>query len=257
MTVVGDTVINDHPCSILAFPYTEAYPSGPSMQDTTLVFMNLKNDSLLFRTAEDSSFKLLMDFNASPGSSWTIPLMAIWSGEELHDTITYTVLATDTLWYDGQPLKRVHYHAHASGMLYFTEYVGQFVERIGDLTYLFPWGVQWVSDGASITRLLCYSDPSFSWPAPNVPCQIWLNSPDQLAETFLIRPTVNTTGLTFYLETEVPQGLIQVHDASGRKSLELRISSTQSSFHLERSGLYIVTYTLPSGQRRAQRILVE
>ncbi|MBP8822444.1 MAG: T9SS type A sorting domain-containing protein [Flavobacteriales bacterium] len=257
VAVVGDTVIDGRPCSVLECPLSDAWPCFPLFTATVDVYMTLANDSLLFRTAQDSTFKLLMDFQATAGDTWDIPMAFTEDGgNTVHDTITYVVTSTDTLWYNGLPLRRIHYHTSTQFTLFLNFQEGVFVERIGEMHYLFPWYSPWVSDGMGFTGLKCYTDPLFNWPSPGVPCDIWLGGAAFTAGPFTIRPTVAAAGALFTVEAVSGTGQLMIHDALGRPFSTVAVGSGPTTFTLPAAGVYFARYTVAEGTIRTQRIVV-
>ncbi|MCC6839522.1 MAG: T9SS type A sorting domain-containing protein [Flavobacteriales bacterium] len=253
----GDTVVDGRPCSVLQCPLSDAWPFFPLYTDTVEVYMSMAEDSLFFRTAQDSTFKLLMNFQATTGDTWDIPMA--YSGDggtTVHDTITYVVTATDTLWYNGLPLRRIYYQASTQFILFLSFQEGIFVERLGDMHYMFPWYSPWVSDGMSFTGLKCYMDPLFNWPAPGVPCDIWLGQEQLTADQFTIRPSVAAVNTLFTVETAMGTGRLTIHDALGRPLFSAPVTRNITTFTLPAAGVYFVRFVPAEGSTRTQRIVV-
>lgn len=194
VSVAGDTVVLGRSCSILRFSSsTFYYPTIGSPDQPDEVIVSTSGDTILLYTHPDTSFHPLMIFNAEPGDTWSIPIRWSWSeGEEpLFDTVTYVAQQCDTVWYEGLSLRRMQYTCTTLSQVVFSSFgPGYFVERLGDLTYLFPWYSTTVSDHDQFNHITCYADPVLSWPVPDEPCGILLGSQEVYASDGSDMPSV-------------------------------------------------------------------
>lgn len=143
MTVVGDTTLNGHPCSIIEGSFfTGCWQSRAyTYQNGDTVFWS---DDLFL-----PQFFELYRWNAQPGESWNV-----WVNGPV--TVTYTVLSTGLTTVNGQTLRTLNVEATDTQGAW-AQSSGVLVEHIGDTLFLFPWLAAFC-DVIPPWPLRCYTD---------------------------------------------------------------------------------------------------
>ena len=145
MTVVGDTVLNGHACSIIE-------GSSPSICWQSQAYTYQSGDTVYW--SDDPylpQFFELYRWNAQPGESWDV-----WSNGPV--TVTYTVLSTGTTTVNGQTLRTLNVSATDTQQQW-AQSSGVLVEHVGDTLFLFPWLAAFC-DAMVPWPLRCYTDTS-------------------------------------------------------------------------------------------------
>lgn len=143
MSVVGDTVLSGHPCSIIQ-------GSSPSICWQSQAYTYQNGDTVFW--SDDQylpHFFELYRWNAQPGESWDV-----WTNGPV--TVTYTVLSTGTTNVNGQTLRTLNVEA-TDTQLQWAQSSGVLVEHIGDTLFLFPWLAAFC-DAIPPWPLRCYAD---------------------------------------------------------------------------------------------------
>ena len=260
MWVTGDTVLLGYTASVIHFQgYSDFHPFNIGSGETADVAVATSGDSILLYTEYDSSFHPLMIFNALPGDTWSIPLTLDlgWEGHPIHDTITYTAVSCDTLWYESIPLRRMRYTCSTLNQLFDESFFDDFfVERIGDLEYLFPWPPAGMSDYIGFDYLECYSDPEFAWPTTQVSCGLQISTPEQEGTSGAPFPTVIVQDRSVLL-TAPDEGLhhVLVTDLLGRTVHSSVLRAGQTRIDLNATGSFVILLVNEQGQRHAARFV--
>ena len=253
--VSGDTVVNETICSIVHFPIGTdcGFPDGMTTQRD--IYTCVRSDSVFWYNELSGQFDLIMDYGAAIGDEWRIPLRYDNWGEWLHDTATYHVWSIDTLWYAGEPLRRLHYSTELTTGV-FQGGSTESVERLGDTRYMIPWRT--CSDGIFEDPLLCYSEPGFSWPDPSVNCAIWLGMVDHGDSSSInISPSVLQHGqvATFDIGTDHRSGQLEVFDPIGRRIVD-RTFQGSTDLIFQTAGLHIVRFSNGGSNPQVRRVMV-
>lgn len=143
MTVVGDTVLSGHTCSIIE-------GSSPSACWQSQAYTYQSGDTVFW--SDDQylpQFFELYRWNAQPGESWDV-----WTNGPV--TVTYSVLGTGTTTVNGQTLRTLNVEAIDTQMAW-AQSSGVLIENIGDTLFMFPWLAAFC-DAMVPWPLRCYSD---------------------------------------------------------------------------------------------------
>ncbi len=212
-------------------------------------FFSGSNDSLFYFDPDSEQSHLLFRWDAIIGESWSTPVEQ--SGYP--DTLDWTVMDTSHVVVDGLWLRTLEVNVESRQWMLFS-YGGAITERLGASGAPFTW-ILGFCDGETFQGLRCYEDPDISWLNPQFQqCDLSVGMDDAItATTFLIRPTVATTGEP--IQVIAPRGTITVLDASGRLVHQRSIKG-QGSFDLDTPGTYLVRFTTPEGDPTHQRIVV-
>ncbi|MBK8615022.1 MAG: T9SS type A sorting domain-containing protein [Flavobacteriales bacterium] len=241
MTMVGDTLLNGHVCSILVgtFPSICWQSQAYTYQSGDTVFWS--DDQYL------PQFFELYRWNAQVGESWDV-----WTNGPV--TVTYTVLSTGTTVVNGQPHRTLNVEATDTQMQW-AQSSGVLIENIGDTLFMFPWLAAFC-DAMAPWPLRCYTDSALgTFLRPGITeCALSSGIAEPHPEPLLIaRPTLAATGEPIYLTCD--RGLLELFDPTGRKVLE-RMTSGSTTLELERSGTYLLRFTSRVGEVAHQRIMV-
>lgn len=257
---VRDTTIDGRSCSVLRMPASFYYPFQTNTDPEKEVILTTSGDSLLLHTSYDSSFHPLMVFSAVPGDTWRIPLTREPpSGTLSHDTITYEVEQIDTLWHMNMALRRVRYHVSSQGDLFRADDISIFVERIGDLRFLFPWEPSGPADHDAIHTLRCYSDDVLRWPDPAADCTTWSSVDDQLDHGTLVFPTLTTTDgpVNIHPHPGTSPWQVEVLDLLGRPIMAPVTITGNDRLHVPHRGTFLLRLRSLHAPTRTYRLIVQ
>ena len=245
---VGDTLIQGVNCSILE------HTQGASGCMPFHRYVAAVGDSVSFWSSNASSFQTLYVFSAPIGTSWSMraDFNDSWPNT---DTLTLTVLNTGYLIVDGMNLRTIEVDVEVTQNNATASFgTITIVERLGCLTYLFPW-LSGVCDMETNNPLRCYSDPDITWLNPQFPqCELSVGIAEQRTPPLLTAwPTVAALGGPIHLTSD--RGLLELFDATGRKVLE-RTTSGSTTLEPDRPGTYLLRFTSRIGEVAHQRIVV-
>lgn len=244
MTVTGDSLIHDVPCRRITVEpsmctYFDFQGSTPHL------FTYASGDSVFWYDAIGDAFRLLVPFDAVPGSSWRVPLPT--EPDPVHcDTAVFTVDAVDAIEVDGQSLRRIHVSQEliaGTGTFVLPQSTGTFTERMGHGFFLLPWLMN-CADADVPTGLACYSDPDLSWPDPHVDCSVWqgMKAPST-RDRFTVTPdpVERSTPFTVRIDRTLETGArIDVIDAMGRVRRSEPWTALQGRMTLTEPGAYLL-----------------
>jgi hypothetical protein len=258
VSVSGDTLLLGRNGSVLTFGSTTFYyPFMMGNGNESTVVLATSGDTVLLYTPYDSSFHPLMIFDAAPGDTWKIPISfgPVGWPSPLHDTITYTALGCDTLWYEGIPLRRMEYGYSSLLMLYSGSGAPHhFVERIGDLQYLFPWEPYMGSDFDVFDHLLCYSDSELVWPTVGVTCDVLLEAPALYSQpTGGLASVEVQDGVLVVSAPDNGQHYVHIMDVLGRTRHAAPLPPGTTRITLNESGILLITVRNEQGERHTIR----
>lgn len=120
-----------------------------------------------FKGYGDVNFKILYNFQAEVGESWSIP----FTYGQYQELVTYTVEEVTIVDVEGSPRRQLHCKvSFETGVLWSPE-DAYIVEGVGDLYYLFPWQSILCDEGFMI-GLCTYSDEEIGTyrPHPDLEC---------------------------------------------------------------------------------------
>jgi hypothetical protein len=240
MTVVGDTVLNGHACSIIE-------GSSPSICWQSQAYTYQSGDTVFW--SDDQylpQFFELYRWNAQPGESWDV-----WSNGAV--TVTYAVLSTGTTTVNGQTLRTLNVSATDTQMQW-AQSSGVLVEHIGDTLFLFPWLAAFC-DAMVPWPLRCYTDADLgTFMRPGVTaCGPGVGITEQGSASIRLAPTLVAANEPVRWTGDAQ--LLDVIDAAGRK-LRADRSGDERSFTLDRAGSFVVRMRDAEGRPLFQRIVV-
>lgn len=259
ITAAGDTMINGRTCSVLDLPSGLDCGFPGVWTVLTQVYTYSSGDSVFWYNPYSDSFDLLFAFDVHANDQWRIPFAIDLGDVWLFDTLTYTVSALDTVSISGTLARRITYGLTAQGTIFAVSSQGQIVERLGDLAYMFPWRYNGCSDGTFEGPLLCYSDPNFNWPVPEVPCDIWLGSADHRRPELKIFPTVIERGgsITVSMKDLLPSAFeIEILDPLGRLIRAQTANTPVTYMAIDQPGAFVLVARSEKGILGVQRIVV-
>ena len=143
----SDTIINGKYCT-----YFDDSSNQP------LIFYYESNDSVYWRSENDTKFHMFYNFNASKGDVWTITGGSVVNpSTSISDTFLVSVDTTYSAVYNGVSLKTLEISTiNAVGNVWLFD--GLVVEKFGHLSLHRPWhGLEEIN----LTGLRCYSDSAF------------------------------------------------------------------------------------------------
>lgn len=240
MTVVGDTVLNGHACSIIA-------GSTPSICWQSHAYTYQNGDTVFW--SDDQylpQFFELYRWNAQVGESWDV-----WSNGPV--TVTYTVLATGTTTVNGQTLRTLDVEA-TDAQMQWAQSSGVLIEHIGDTLFMFPWLAAFC-DAVVPWPLRCYTDDDLgTFMRPGVTdCDAGVGLTEPVGPVHFLVPTLAFTAEPVRVIGDAR--LVEVLDATGRK-VAVDLADDRRSFSLHRTGTYIIRLSDPLGRIGHQRIVV-
>jgi hypothetical protein len=107
-----------------------------------------------FKKPSDPDFKILYDFQAEVGESWSIPFT---KGNQ-QELVTYEVQDVIMIDVEGSPRRQLQCSvSFANGILWSHDEYAYIVEGVGDLLYIFPWQAIDCDEGFMV-GLCNYSD---------------------------------------------------------------------------------------------------
>lgn len=120
-----------------------------------------------FKEPSDANFKILYDFHAEVGESWSIP----FTYGQFQETVTYTVEEISIVDVQGSPRRQLHCNVSFEIGILESPSEALIVEGVGDLHYLFPWQSAVCTEGF-IIALCSYVDEEIGTyrPNPNLEC---------------------------------------------------------------------------------------
>lgn len=243
---VGDTLIQGLNCSILE------HTQGASGCMPFHRYVAASEDSVMFWSA--GSFQTLLVFGSPIGTSWAMraDYTNTWPNT---DSLIWTVLDTGSAVIDGLSLRTMEVSVIATSNNSTVPLTnGHVTERLGDLTYLFPW-IFAACDVEFNGPLRCYSDPDITWLNPQFPqCALSVGIAEQhTAPLLTAHPTLSALGEPIQLTSDL--GLLELFDPTGRMVLE-RTTSGSTTLEPDRPGTYLLRFTSRVGEVAHQRIVV-
>lgn len=225
LVCTGDTVIQGRACIHLE----DLGDAGcmPWHRDIAM-----QGDSVLVHDLVDDTFRTLYVFGLPIGGTW----QTVVGYESDYDTIMHTVVDTGSMELNGVLLRTMEVTTTSEWTTWsFTS--GRIIERLGDLSYLFPW-IYGTCDMEMNAPLRCYSDPDISWLNPELPqCDLStsVTEPDMDRE-LMVSPTVIDQGGTIRITSDTPVS-VELLDATGRV---IRAARTNTTLTIEKPGIYFV-----------------
>lgn len=247
VTCVGDTLIEDRPCSIL----TTTAPNGCF---SFYRYVTVSADSVLLWEPYSASFEPMFILDTEVGGSWHAVLYDTFS--HTPSTIDCTVIGVGTRTVSGVTLRVLDMNVVVDGYLDNWS-SGRVVERFGDLQYIFPHAFG-ACDGEINGALRCYTDAEIDWLNPAVTqCDVTMGVDEVTPSTVTIMPTLAAAGTPVRVDLSGthPDAVLRVSDSSGRRVHEERIRSW-SSLSLDRPGLYVMQVVDGPSVLATQRIVM-
>lgn len=244
MTVVGDTLLQGHTCSIIqGSSFSSCWQSQAyTYQNGDTVFWS--DDQYL------PQFFELYRWNAQVGESWDV-----WTNGPV--TVTYTVLSTGTTTVNGQALRTMNVAA-TDTQEQWAQSSGVLIEHIGDTLFMFPWLAAFC-DAIVPWPLRCYSDNSLgTFQRPGV---VDCSSVTGMAETTHATPSpwypslIDVGTPTMISSPDAHAGPLEVFDPSGRRVAMLPFANGQVTLMPLHAGCYVLRWA-NGGRWYSQRILV-
>ena len=142
------------------------HPGCSAIGHQVLTYIAL-DGKVYFKEPSDATFKVLYDFNANVGESWTIPFT---QGQQ-QEFVTYTVENISIVDVEGSPRKQLHCKVTFANQVLWSPEDAYIVEGVGDLHYLFPWQSSTCTEGF-IIGLCTYVDDEIGTyrPHPDLEC---------------------------------------------------------------------------------------
>ncbi len=213
------------------------------------------NDSVYYATAADSTYRLAVLSAAQAGDSWYITGDAGFGV----DSNLVEVVSTEQYEVDGGSLNRFTCEVTPSDQGFFETGVNPTVlsERIGSLNgMLFPLGTVAACDVTADIVLMCYSDDTYAFTAPEFESCILHSETHGAPPEATLFPNP-ASGILFF-KAAVPVRHIRIIDGSGRtvKTAEMR-GMPEGSIDLTTlaGGLYILILETDGSEIR-EKILV-
>ncbi len=170
ITYVRDSVIGAETVKVLSHnKFFKSFNYSTVSSATPLTLIKQKGDTVFMRNRiTQHTWKILYNFNASPGDSWQNTLLGI-SGFNPNSTVTIThtvvVDSVGTVTENNFTLKTMfvrYLHTVPNPMIGIWADTLKITERFGCSGFLFNFdNIQWASDGDRLLGPLCYQDSTF------------------------------------------------------------------------------------------------
>jgi hypothetical protein len=142
---------------------------GCGLVGSEILTYSTPDGKVYFKEPSDPNFKILYDFQAQVGESWSIPFT---TGSQ-QTMVTYTVENISIVDVEGSPRKQLECRVTMANQLIWShpDENAYIVEGVGDLLYLFPWQTSHCDEGVMV-GLCNYSDDEIETyrPYPNIEC---------------------------------------------------------------------------------------
>lgn len=167
---IGDTIIDQKSCKLLQakiISYDYIFQNvDTGIGSTEITYY----DSSIVYIYRFNKFFKIFDFNASVGDSWEIPSFLFNSGG-LCDTIA-TAIVDDvgTTIINSDTLRTLKLNIKTGSQF---GYQGTVIERIGSLSFMYPYYIACVADAGGGNGLRCYRDDNFYYQRGTKECD-WL-----------------------------------------------------------------------------------
>lgn len=215
---------------------------GCSVVGSQFLTYSTLDGKVYFKELSDPNFKILYDFQAEVGDTWSIP----FTYGQYQETVTYTVEEISIVDVQGSPRRQLHCNVSFELGILESPAKALIVEGVGDLHYLFPWQSALCTEGY-IIGLCTYTDEEIGTyrPDPNIEC-ITSVSVNDLADQNFFEVSPNPT--SHFLNIRVPGSApdiipFTIFDLQGRAIHQGQINN-HSVFELSvsewTSGLYFI-----------------
>ena len=178
---VLDTTINGKVCQKVVCPPAGGY----YYVSTGIKYVYSNADTIFIYDKHLQEFSIYQVFNAQVGDEWDFYFANIYDIPiQFTDTIHFTVDSNSYEYINGDTLRVVHTTAENNCDPQLLPSINMsFIERIGDLFFLFPNDCNPLVDINFLGNLRCYSDPIFgSYETGIVDSCYWVNDPSSVTK---------------------------------------------------------------------------
>jgi len=175
---IQDTLIGADTFSVLQ---CSIYSSTGSYYNHRAFLLKSDSDRVFFYQP-DSGMALMYDFSAQQGDKWEVYIPEEFGNKIIKDT--FIVDSVATIHYNGYDLRQLYLRLKYNFLVEY--FYNPVTERLGSLSYIFPWQIQRATDGPVISHN-CYEDTT--WPLTkrlSISCKsLYINRDEEVHSPFI------------------------------------------------------------------------
>ncbi|HYV95417.1 MAG TPA: T9SS type A sorting domain-containing protein [Chitinophagales bacterium] len=241
----ADTFINGTTCRKLLIDDFEYNYISDTILHYAKPAVFVYDSSDVYYVFQDGKFKVLYDFNVSPGSYWTTDLKSMWGCDSIGKVFVDSS-GDDVI--DGTMLRWMKVHDTIAFGGYFN-HSKRIYKKIGSLDFLFPYPACYIYEFGFALR--CYQDSVLGYPEVKE-CDFILTTLNDLRAANRIEIFPNPTTVYFNIQFSSPSTLplnLKVKTITGTTLLDKTFKSSSITLNAAswRPGVYLLCIEAPDG----------